>query len=451
MIMEYNYEIENLENMETKVSITIPQKEIKSKHKELITHLGKNIQLPGFRKGKVPASVVEKKFGNDIKGQILEDCYSHTIKEIAPKLQWLVGPKNLDVVDGAEKISPDKPLIMELIFIGPPKLTLGEYKNLELNQTEYQYSKDDVKHYLDKMREQKADLEELDKGKVEKDMLVSFVYNIYLIDRQEENDKNMRIQIGQTNPPYDEFEKFLKGMKLYEEKTYPYTVPDWYEEEGMRGKNGNIYVKVIKLEKRILPELDDEFAKDNDFDTLDEMKKDIEEKIKKYAEDESRRKNIEAIMDQIVENSQFEIPEELLENYFEAKLNERSQKMGMDLVSMYKQGGFEESKEILSFFDDIKKETEESIKVELVYESILDKEKLMPEEQSIEEEIKKMKDELFPYATGEGEDKINIDELLKNERIKESMKHAVLNRKVEDFLLENQKYKKKEKEKLPLS
>ena len=281
--------VENTENKnEVKLSFTIEAEKFDEAMKRVYSKTAKYFTIPGFRKGKAPMQIVEKHYGSEIFyedtfNELVPDIYDAAIKE--NNIEAVSRP-NIDIT----QMEKGKDLIFTAIVQIKPEIKLGKYKGIELKKIEYTVSDKDVEHELGHMAEHNARLISVDDRPVEKGDLtiIDFEGSIDGVPFEGGKAEKHELEIG-SNTFIPGFEDQIIGMKLDEEKDIHVTFPEDYFSKDLAGKDAVFKVKLHEIKKKELPKIDDEFAKDvSEFDTLEELKNSIKEKMQKQNEEKAK-------------------------------------------------------------------------------------------------------------------------------------------------------------------
>jgi trigger factor len=274
--------------------------------------IGRDLKIPGFRKGKVPPQVVLRQVG---RGAVLEeavrrglgDWYEQAVREarIAP-----VGDPKLDVADLPEKGAP-----LEFHFeVGVrPAAELGDWRGLEVERAEPAASEEEIEAEIDRMRESLASLETVERGAGEGDFVaIDFVGSVGGEPFEGGEARGFLLELG-SGRLVEGFEEQLEGASAGDERTVEVSFPDDYQAEQLAGRDASFAVAVKEVKEKRLPELDDELAVEaGGFDTLDELRDDIAMKIREAKESAVERDFREAAVDAVAETATIEIPHDLV-------------------------------------------------------------------------------------------------------------------------------------------
>ena len=424
--------LEKTENAnEVKLELTVEAQKFSDAIQKVYFQSAKYFNIPGFRKGKAPMNIVEKYYGKEI-------FYEDAFNEVAPEvLEEAVKENNIEIVSRPDidvtQIEKGKDLIFTAVFQTKPEVELGKYKGIEIPKIEYTVSDEDINHELGHMQEHNSRLISVEDRPVEKGDIAVIDFEGFVDGVAFEGGKaeNHELEIG-SNTFIPGFEDQIIGMKIDEEKDINVKFPDEYFSKDLSGKDATFKVKLHEIKKKELPELDDEFAKDvSEFDTLEELKKSIKDKIEKDNEQKQKYETEDAVIKAVCENIKVDIPsgmiesetEDMLKN-IETRLSYQGLKLDQYLQIMGKTA------------EEVKKEYEpqaiEAVKSRLMLEAVVKAEKIEATEDEIVEKVKEM-------AKNYGK---SDEELLKNENLRNYIKSGIETEKALDFLVKNAKMKK---------
>lgn len=388
----------------------------------------KRFSVPGFRKGKVPKKIIEAHYGQNV---FLEDAidfafpsaYEGALKETEIK------PVTRPDLEKIEKMSEDEGATF-IVKVGvKPEITLGDYKGAEIESLEPVISEEEMSAELAKMQDQNSRLITLDEGVVKDGDTVTIDY---------EGFENGEAFIGGKDTDYDliigsgnfipGFEEQLIGVELGEETTVKLSFPEDYHAENLKGKAAEFKVQVKGIKEKELPELDDEFAKDtSEFDTLDELKADVEKRLKEVKLTQLKGAAESAAVKFAVDSVEIDIPYIMVEEEVDRNLENfevQIKQQGISLEDYFKFTNVNRD----DFRNNLKGDAELNIKTELVLAKISELETIEATEEEIDEEIK-------VYADAYGHD---FEEYKKdlNDRMLEYLKSNIKRRKTVDMLVE---------------
>ncbi len=425
--------VEKTENAnEVKLELTIEAQKFEEAIKKVYFQSAKYFNIPGFRKGKAPMNIVEKYYGKEI---FYEDAFNEVVPE---ELEQALKENNIEVVSKADidvkQIEKGKDLIFTAIFQTKPEVELGKYKGIEIEKIEYTVSDDDINHELGHMQEHNARLISVEDRAVENGDTTVIDFEGFVDEKAFEGGKaeGHELEIG-SNTFIPGFEDQIVGMKIDEEKDINVKFPDEYFSKDLAGKDATFKVKLHEIKKKELPKLDDEFAKDvSEFDTVEELKKSIREKLEKEMEQKQKYETEDAVIKAVCENIKLDIPSGMIENETEDMLKNVENRLsyqGLKLDQYLQMMG--------KTAEEVKKEYEpqaiEAIKSRLMLEAVIKAEKIEATEEEVIEKVKEM-------AKNYGK-KEDDKEFIENENVKQYIKSGLESEKALEFLVKNAKMK----------
>ncbi|MBS4216975.1 trigger factor [Bacillus sp. FJAT-49711] len=352
--------------------------------------VSKQVNIPGFRKGRIPRSMFEQRFGveslyQDALDAILPDAYITAIEE--------TGIEPIDRPDiEIEQMEKGKELIFKATVQVKPEVKLGEYKGLEAEKMNTDVTDEDVEAELKSLQDRQAELVVKEEGEVAQGDTVVIDFDGYVDGEPFEGGKseNYSLEIG-SGSFIPGFEDQLVGVKAGEEKDVEVTFPEEYHAEELAGKQAVFKVKVHEIKSKELPELDDEFAKDvaEEAETLEDLKVSIKNRLTESKKNEAEQKLRDEVVEKATENAEVEIPEIMISTEVDRMLQEfeqRLQMQGMNLELYFQFSGQDED----ALRAQMKEDAEKRVRTNLTLEAIAKAENIEVDEESVNEEMKKM-------------------------------------------------------------
>ncbi len=426
-----NCKVEKTKNAnEVKLEITIEAEKFENSIKKVYFQNAKYFNIPGFRKGKAPQNIVEKYYGKEIFyedafNDVAGDEYEKALEE--NKIDAVSRPQ-IDIVT----MEKGQDLVFTAVVQTKPEVELGKYKGIEIEKIEYTVKAEDIEENLKQMQEKNARVisveTPVENGNIAVIDFEGFVDGVAFEGGKAEN-HSLEIGSGSFIPG---FEEQVVGMKIGEEKDINVKFPEEYFSKDLAGKDATFKVKVNEIKKKELPELDDEFAKDvSEFDTIEELRNSIKERLEKENTEKEKYEKQSAVMKAIVDSVKVDIPSGMVELEVENMIRDMEQRMSYQGIKLEQY-----LKMLNKTEEEFKKEYEpqaiEAIKSRLALEAIIKAEKIEAKEEDISEKIKEM-------AKNYGK---KAEDLEKNENIKEYIKQGIENEKAIELLVENAKVKK---------
>lgn len=319
---------------EVRLTITVSAADFEDAMNKAYLKARKSINIPGFRKGKAPRKVIENfyseaVFYEDAFDLVFPKAYDDAIVETG------IYPVDRPSVD-VTTIGGGEDLVFTCDVTVKPEVKLGSYKGIEATRPEYNVTDDDVEDELKKDQERVARWITVEDRAVENGDRITLDYAGFCDGEQfpggTATDQTLEVGSGRFIPG---FEEQLVGMKLEEEGTVNVTFPAEYHAPDLAGKDAIFNVKIHKIEVKELPEMDDEFAKDvSDCDTLEDYKAKIRERLEKTAETRAKNELDEQLVNAVVEASEVEIPECMVNSQLDYMLQEMEYRMMYQGISM---------------------------------------------------------------------------------------------------------------------
>ena len=385
-------ELKNTEKQEHSVvalTIEITKAEFEAAKDKAFKKTGKNITVPGFRKGKAPRKMIEKLYGE---GVFFEEAFNiiyPDAMEMAVEKSGIkpVGRADVDLGDPAEEGG------LTIIAKVPvePEVELGEYKGIEVEKETVKVLQADVKAELNRMAQRNARTETVER-KAKKNDTVDIDFEGFVDGVPFEGGKaephELTLGSGAFIPG---FEDQLIGCKAGDEKDVVVTFPEEYHAKELAGKEATFKCKVHKVEETILPEIDDEFAKDvsDTCETLDDLKKEITERLKAERQEAADNAFEEKVLDAVIDGMKADIPAAMIDAQVDTIVQDfgyRLQMQGMGLEQYLKMTGTEMG----AFRAMFKDQAERQVKTRLALQKVVELEGITVSDKELEEEYAKM-------------------------------------------------------------
>nr|WP_289036794.1 trigger factor [uncultured Allobacillus sp.] len=381
---------EKKEGNEGVLTVEVDEKKFDSALDQAFKKVSKDVQVPGFRKGKVPRPIFEQRFGieslyQDAVDIILPEAYSEAIDEVE------ITPVDQPEVD-IEQIEKGKPFIFTATVTVKPEVKLGEYKGLEVEDKKASVTDEDVNDELKTLQEKQAELVVKEEGQVEEGDTVVIDFEGYLDGEKFEGGsaENHSLEVG-SQSFIPGFEEQLVGKSAGEETEIKVTFPEDYQAEELAGKEATFKVNIHDIKYKEVPELDDEFAKDvdDDVETLDELKEKTKQRLIDEEENEIENQKRETLINKASENSEIDIPQAMVDNELDRMVQEFEQRLQMQGMTMEMYTQFSGQTE-----DDLKEQMKEDarkrVQTSLTLEAIAETEQLEATEEDVDKQLEDM-------------------------------------------------------------
>ncbi|NBH79672.1 trigger factor [Clostridiaceae bacterium] len=379
---------EKLEKSVVALTMEISAAEFEKAKNQAFKKAGRNIQVPGFRKGKAPRMLIEKMYGDvffeDALNIVYPDAMEKAVEESGIKP---VGPADVELGEGA----PEGGVVLIAKVPVEPEVTLGEYKGLAAEKASVSVPAKEVKEELERMAKRMARVENVER-KAKKGDTVTIDFEGFIdgvpFDGGKGENHDLELGSGSFIPG---FEDQLIGCKPGDEKDVEVTFPEEYHAEELKGKPAVFKCTVHAVKQTILPEMDDEFAKDvsETAETIDDLKKEITENLTKSKTDAADREFEEKLLDQVLEGMQAEIPQVMFDSEADVILNDfgyRLQMQGISLDQYVRMQGMD----LPSFRKVFLPQAERQVKVRLALRKIVELESIEVSEEDLNAEYAKL-------------------------------------------------------------
>lgn len=382
-------QVEKLEKNMAKLTIEVPAEEFEKALDGAYKKSRNRIAMPGFRRGKAPRKMIEKMYGDsvfyeDAANDIIPDAYEDAAKE-----------SGLEIVSrpeiGVEQIEKGNAFIFTATVAVKPEVTLGDYKGIEIEKKTAEVTDEEVEDEIGRVRENNSRMITIDDRASQEGDTVIIDFDGYVDGEQFEGGQaeDYSLVLG-SHTFIDNFEEQLIGKNPGESVEVHVKFPDAYQAEELRGKDAVFYVDINDIKVKELPDIDDEFAQDvSDFDTLDEYKEDLKKKLLENKEAALDREKEETVIGKIIENSQMDIPEPMVDaqtRQMTQEFAQRLQSQGLSLEQYMQLTGFTPQKMV----DELKPQALKRIQSRLVLEAVAAAENIEVSEEDFDKEIENM-------------------------------------------------------------
>ena len=383
----------NVKNVEkeavhAKVTVEITRAELEPSLNKVYLKVRKDITMPGFRKGKVPRMVIEAAYGKhvffeDAVEEMFPDIYKECVLTQDMKPVGRPGVSKLDIGD-----DDSVTLVIETDLY--PEVTLGQYKGLEVEKTDAEVSESEIDAEVERMAQNVARITTVDRAAAEGDTAVidfeGFKDGVAFAGGKGED---YELKLG-SHTFIPGFEEQVVGMSAGEEKDINVTFPENYHEKSLAGAPVVFKVKVREVKETVVPEKDDEFVKDvSEFDTMAELRADIEKRIRDEKQAGIDRAFENAAIEKAVANMTVEIPDSMVEEELERQMERmdyelRSQGASLEAYAQMMGGNLENIK------NSLRPGALSSVKTNVMLDAVVDAEKIEVTEEECEEEYAKL-------------------------------------------------------------
>ena len=384
-----NLQVEKLEKNMAKLTIEVSADELEKALQNAYMRQKNKINMPGFRKGKVPRQMIEKMYGpeifyDDAANSLIPKAYSEAYDECELEI---VSQPEINV----EQIEKGKPFIFTAQVATKPEVTLGEYKGLEVDKVSTRVTQKEVDAKIQEEAEKNARTITVEDRPVQDKDEIILDFEGFVDGEAFEGGKgeNYPLTIG-SGSFIPGFEEQLIGAEPEKEIEVKVTFPEDYHAEDLKGKDAVFKCTIHEIKAKEIPEIDDEFAAEvSEFDTLDEYKADVKAKIKEQKAADGKRKKEDHAVEKAIANATMEIPDAMVDTQARQMMDEfaqRIQAQGLTMDQYFQFTGMDREK----MMEEMKPQALKRIETRLVLEAVAKAENIEISDEKLDEELAKM-------------------------------------------------------------
>ncbi len=413
-------DVESISSVERKLEVFIPAEQVKEKIEAVIKELQKNAKIKGFRPGRIPRSVIESMYREDIlkevSSRLVSESFENALNEVS------VTPVSRPNIT-PDKVESGRDFHYTAAFEVIPDFEVTDYTGIELKREKYEVKEEDVERALNQLREREAEAKPLEEDReVRKGDYVIVDYEGSLDGKPVKDLKRTGVQflVGEEKL-IAEFEDNLLGMGKGEEKEFEVSYPEDFAMKQVAGKRVKFTLKVKDILQRILPGLDDEFAKDLGQENFEELKNKIREDIARKLEEQSQKKLKEEIVKFLLEKNTFDVPSSLVEDELiriKREFLHNLQRHGLDIPHLDQESE-----------DRFRERALRNVRISIIFSAIARKEGIRVSEEELNDKLQEIaKSYEVPVE--------KVKEVYQSNNMVPSLEAQLIEEKVFDFLLE---------------
>ncbi len=371
--------VENISPVKKKITIEVPQDDVTKEREKALAKMAKKAKLPGFRPGKAPRSVVERHFGEDIQADVMNkliaDAYFQAIQE------HKISPVDLPEISDVS-LAKGSPLSFSAVVEVRPNIELGAYDGIEVKEAPLTVSDEEVEQTINRLREMYAQLEVVEGRPAEKgdSLIIDFegFREGKSIDGAKASDYLLTLGSGNLIPG---FEDQLAGVNKGEAKEITVSFPADYTNKDLAGKDAMFKVMVKEIKRAVMPEVNDDFAKDiGNHHTVEELRARVKEDMEARKRDELASAQREELLSKLVDAHTFDVPPGMVERELQAMMKQQAVRLarqGMDVKSFDAEKYREEQRPL----------AERRVKGLLILDAVADREKVTVIDEELSAEL----------------------------------------------------------------
>ncbi len=396
------------------LQVTVPAEEVDKALDQAFKKVVKQINVPGFRKGKVPRQIFEQRFG-------VEALYQDAVDILLPKAySEAVVEADINPVDQPEievtQIEKGKPFTFDATVTVEPEVQLGDYKGLEITKQATELTDEELEQTIEQRLEAMADMVIKEDGQVEEGDTVNLDFDGYVDGEQFEGGQadgyDLEIGSGTFIPG---FEEQLVGLKVGEEKEVEVTFPEEYHAEELAGKPATFKTKINEIKTKEVPELDDELANelDSEADNVEQYKENLRKQLTEQKQTDAENLQKEEAITLATDNATVDIPEAMIKTEEDRMVQEfaqRLQQQGLNLETYFQISG--QSEEDLR--GQMKDDAEQRVKTNLTLAAIAEAENIEVSEEDVDKELQNMSEQ-FNISVEDIKNTLGNTDIVKND------------------------------------
>lgn len=423
-----------LENAQMEIRVEVPENRVETEYKSVFEKIRGNAKIDGYRKGKVPLELIERKFSEMADQEVAENLLrSVYLDAVTEKNYRPIAPPRFNF----DRIKRGEGFAFTAVFETMPEIELGDYKGLKATERSCKITDDDVKREIETLRERHANVskKEGEDARVENGDMVKI--GIKRIDNVEPDKieglefRDYNMIVGKSRAEYG-FDDDVLGMKSGEQKETKIKYPKDYEIKDLAGQTARYIIRVEEINRMDLPALDDDFAKDlGEYSSLEEMRKGIRANLEKFVTEKAKSEAKGRLLKEAVEKSTFDLPMSMIEKEMEAlfrRVQERTGYFSEDINEFAATLGLN----VEEFSGRLRSEAESNIKSTLVLSRIAEKEELKVPEEKYREVVESI-------AKRNNRSVEELEKIISDNNSRESIESDLVMESALEFIYENAK------------
>ena len=415
-------DVEAMDGCKRRLAVEAPSDVVQKEWEKAYGRVQKQARLPGFRKGHVPRSLVKIHFADEVRREVAEhlipDVYRKALTEAQLKPVDEPDLQNVTLEEGA-------PLSFVAVVEVRPEISLGEYKGVEVQHSMPPVGDEQVNEALEQMREQHAQYRTVERAAGPGDLVI-VDYTLAPDDHDPTSAKDYQFIVG-SGAVLPEIDQAVVGMQTGEERHVALRFADDHRMESLRGKSGTADVKLVEVKEKILPELDDDFAKalGGDFETMDAVRAEVRKQLEARREAEDRRGLEDKVVAAVLARHEFSVPDAMVMRHVAHQVEhtrERLRRQGIDPDKLPWDYG--------KLIPELKPASEQAVKRALLLEAIAEREVINPAEDEVDKEIER-------FAQAAQRPAPAVRRMMEKSGDLESLRGGLREKKTLDFLIQH--------------
>ena len=416
--------VEAMDGCKRRLNVEAPSDVVQKEWEKAYGRVQKQARLPGFRKGHVPRSLVKIHFADEVRREVAEhlipDVYRQAVTEAQLKP---VDEPNLEDV----KLEEGAPLSFTAVVEVRPEITLGDYKDVDVQHSTPPVGDEQVNDALEHMREQQAEYHTVERAAAPGD-LATVDYTLAPEGHDPTSAQGYQFIVG-SGAVLPEIDEAIPGMQAGEERHIALRFADDHRMESLRGKSGTADVKLVEVKEKKLPELDDDFAKalGGNFETLDAVRAEVKKQLELRRDSEDRRGLEDKVVGAVLARHEFSVPDAMVMRHVAHQVEharEQMRRQGVDPDKLPWDYG--------KLIPELRPQSEQAVKRALLLEAIAEREAINPAEDEVDKEIER-------FAQAAQRPAQAVRRMMEKSGDLESLRRGLREKKTLDFLIQHAK------------
>jgi trigger factor len=417
--------VEEIEGCKRRLAVEAPIDVVQKEWERAYGRVQKRAALPGFRKGHVPRSLVKLHFADDVRREVAEHLIPDVYRQALTEAQ--IDPVNEPDLQELT-LEENSPLSFKAVVEVKPTIALGDYRGVEVEHAPAAVGDSDVADTLERMRDQHAEFRSVERAAATGDLVV-VDYTLAPQDHEPSTANGYHFVVG-GGTVLPEIDNAVVGLKAGDERDVDLRFADDHRMESLRGKGGTAHLKVGEVKEKVLPALDDDFAKSlGEFETLEAVRAEVRKQLESAREAEGRRALEDKIVQALLARHEFGVPDAMVMRQVAHQVEhtrERLRRQGVDPDGIQWDYG--------KIVGELRPAAEQGVRRALLLEAIADKESIAPSEDDVEAEIEK-------FAKASQRPAPAVRRMMEKSGDLDALRHGLRERKTLDLLIEHARIK----------
>jgi len=417
--------VEEIEGCKRRLAVEAPIDVVQKEWERAYGRVQKRAALPGFRKGHVPRSLVKLHFADDVRREVAEHLIPDVYRQALTEAQ--IDPVNEPDLQELT-LEENSPLSFKAVVEVKPTIALADYRGVEVEHAPPAVSDTDVAETLERMRDQHAEFRSVERAAATGDLVV-VDYTLAPEDHEPSTANGYHFVVG-GGTVLPEIDDAVVGLKAGDERDVSLRFADDHRMESLRGKGGTAHLKVGEVKEKVLPALDDDFAKSlGEFETLEAVRAEVRKQLESAREAEGRRALEDKIVQALLARHEFGVPDAMVMRQVAHQVEhtrDRLRRQGVDPDGIQWDYG--------KIVGELRPAAEQGVRRALLLEAIADKESIAPSDTELDAEVEK-------FARASQRPAPAVRRMMEKSGDLDALRHGLREKKTLDLLIEHARIK----------